>query len=179
MAYRTKDFYTGDGVSTLYPFTFPYINENDIRVKLDNVILAKTEYTLANATTINFTTPPGYGVGIEIYRETQLDTPVNTFYPGSAIRARDLNDNYTQTLFITQESIDGSNNSFENSELALAKAEEALSTANSAKETADIALDTANGVDAKASQAQSDAAQALLVAQTAVPLDINSLPALP
>lgn len=97
----TQNTYTGNGSTVLYSFTFPYINASDIKIALDGVVT--TAYTLANATTIQFNTPPANGVAIRIYRQTN-DTALNAqFYSGSAIRAQDLNNNFSQTLYISQE----------------------------------------------------------------------------
>lgn len=109
----TQNTYTGDGTTVLFSFTFPYLETTDIKVTLDGSIT--TAYTLANATTIQFNTAPTNGVAIRIYRETDDEALSATFYPGSAIRAQDLNDNFTQNLYVTQEvnnnsvNIDGSN----------------------------------------------------------------------
>ena len=100
----TKNTYTGDGSTVLFSFTFPYIEVRDVNVTLDGVEQAlQTEYTFANATTIEFTTAPADGAKVEIFRATSAATIKSVFYPGSAIRARDLNDNFTQTLYISQE----------------------------------------------------------------------------
>jgi hypothetical protein len=100
----TENTYTGNGSTTLYSFTFPYLEETDIKVSLDGVLT--TAYTLANATTVSFTSAPGNGVAIRIYRETNADTLQATFFAGSAIRAQDLNDNFNQVLYNTQETVD-------------------------------------------------------------------------
>jgi hypothetical protein len=97
----TQNLYTGNGTTTNYSFTFPYLNTTDIKVSIDGV--DTTEYTLANATTIQFNTAPTAGTAIRIYRVTGVDELSATFYPGSAIRAQDLNDNFNQTLYIAQE----------------------------------------------------------------------------
>ena len=97
----TENTYTGDGSTVLFSFTFEYIAESDIKITLDNTLT--TEYTLANATTIQFNTAPANGVGIRIYRDTNIDTLSAEFFPGSAIRAEDLNNNFTQNLYVTQE----------------------------------------------------------------------------
>ena len=99
----TQNTYTGNGSTTNYSFTFPYLEETDIKVTLGGVLT--TAYTLANATTVSFTSAPGNGVAIRIYRETNADTPQATFFAGSAIRAQDLNDNFSQVLYNTQETI--------------------------------------------------------------------------
>jgi hypothetical protein len=97
----TQNTYTGDGSTVLFSFTFPYIETTDIKVRLDGAVT--TSFTLANATTIQFTSAPANGVVIDIYRETDTDEKAATFYPGSAIRSSDLNDDFDQILYATQE----------------------------------------------------------------------------
>jgi len=97
----TSNTYVGNGSTVLYSFTFPYLEESDIYVSVDRV--NTTEYTLANATTIEFDTAPANNTVVRIYRTTDIEDLLATFYPGSAIRAQDLNDDYTQTLYIAQE----------------------------------------------------------------------------
>lgn len=97
----TQNTYVGDGTTVLYSFTFPYLETTDIKVSLDGV--DTTAYTLANATTVQFTAAPANGVNIRIYRITDDATLAATFFPGSAIRSQDLNDNFTQTLYKVQE----------------------------------------------------------------------------
>lgn len=97
----TQNTYTGDGSTTNYSFIFPYLDSTDVQVSLDGV--STTAYTFANATTISFNTAPANGVSIRIYRLTDDAGLAATFYPGSAIRSQDLNDNYTQVLYRAQE----------------------------------------------------------------------------
>jgi hypothetical protein len=98
----TQNTYTGNGSTVLYSFTFPYLENTAIKVSLNGVIT--TAYTLANATTIQFTTAPANGAAIRIFRVTDDATLAATFYPGSSIRSQDLNENFTQNLYVTQES---------------------------------------------------------------------------
>jgi hypothetical protein len=100
----TQNTYTGNGSTVLYSFAFPYLDTADVKVSLNGTIT--TAYTFANATTIQFNTAPGAGVAIRIYRETNTDNLESTFFAGSAIRAQNLNDNFTQILYSTQETID-------------------------------------------------------------------------
>ena len=97
----TQNTYNGDGSTVLFSFTFPYIETTDIKVRLDGVL--ETNFTLANATTIQFATAPANGVRVDIYRETDIDEKAATFYPGSAIRSSDLNENFDQILYTVQE----------------------------------------------------------------------------
>ena len=100
----TQATYTGNGSTTLYSFTFPYIETTDIKVSLDGVVT--TEYSLANATTIQFNSAPASGAVIRIYRETGTTAIQSTFFAGSAIRAEDLNDNFSQVFYSTQETVE-------------------------------------------------------------------------
>ena len=97
----TQNTYTGDGSTVLFSFTFPYLETADIKVSLDGSVT--TAYTLANATTIQLNTAPANGVAVKIYRETADADLAATFYPGSAIRSQDLNDNFDKILYIAQE----------------------------------------------------------------------------
>lgn len=110
----TQNTYTGDGTTVLFSFTFPYLETTDIKVSLNGTIT--TAYTLANATTIQFNTPPASGAVIRIYRDTNLDLLSAIFFPGSAIRANDLNNNFLQSNYSAQEvanrSLDPANANF-------------------------------------------------------------------
>ena len=125
MAYPENTF-TGNGSTTNYSFTFPYLEESDIKVTLDGT--ATTAYSLANATTVSFTSAPANGVAIRIYRETNVSAAQATFFAGSAIRAQDLNENTLQTLYASQEATENAS-----------QAPTAIATANTAKTTADAA----------------------------------------
>jgi hypothetical protein len=93
--------YTGNGSTTNYSFTFEYIKEAEVKATIDGT--ATTAFTFANATTLSFTTAPTSGALIRIYRDTAVDTAKATFFAGSAIKAEDLNDNFTQTRFAVEE----------------------------------------------------------------------------
>jgi len=97
----TSNTFTGDGSTTNYSFTFEYLEQDEVKVTLDGV--ATSAFTFANATTLSFTSAPTNGAEIRIYRDTNIDTLKATFFPGSAIKAEDLNDNFTQNNFVVQE----------------------------------------------------------------------------
>ena len=102
MSAVTSNEYTQQNTTTrAYSFTFPYLKTSDIKASLDGV--ATTAFTLPNATTLQFNTVPTQGAKIRIFRETGIDDLTATFYAGSAIKSEDLNDNFTQNLFVTQE----------------------------------------------------------------------------
>lgn len=152
--------YVGDGSTILYSFTFPYIDINDVIVKVDDVIT--TEYIFANATTVQFNAAPASGAAIKILRDTHYTDLKAVFFPGSAIRARDLNDNFTQTLYVTQESDSTATVAFDTATVAKTTADASLVSSTNANTTADSAVVTANNADANASAAvtTSNAAEA-------------------
>ena len=167
----TQNTYTGDGTTVLFSFTFPYLEATDVKASLDGVVT--TAYTLANATTVQFNSAPANGVAIRIYRETDDTSLTAQFYPGSAIRSQDLNDNFTQALYVAQETktfaeaTDASsiattaNSALANSQQALTTAQAAETTANGIAGTASSALSTANAANATANTANSNATAAV------------------
>ena len=100
MAVTQNDF-TGNGSKTNYDFTFPYLKQSEIKAKINGV--ANTAFTVPTATQVQFNTAPANGDKILIFRETDSSSLAATFYAGSAIKSGDLNDNFTQNLFTTQE----------------------------------------------------------------------------
>lgn len=175
----TQNTYTGNGSTTTYSFTFQYLKTTDIKVSLDGVIT--TAYTLSNATTVTFTTAPATGAAIRIYRDTNTENLNATFYPGSAIRSSDLNNNFTQNLYVTQEADfdvatanTTANTAKTTADTALADSATAITTANAATATANTAdtnasaaVVTANAASATATTASTDAASAVTTANTA------------
>ena len=99
----TEHFYTGNGSTTTYSFTFPYLKNADIKVSLDDVLKTETTHYTVSSTNIVFGSAPGSNVAIRIYRDTDVDTSKATFAAGSSIRAGDLNNNNTQLLYNAQE----------------------------------------------------------------------------
>jgi len=105
--------------SSVHPFelSFPFIDEDNLVVTLDGVRQQLgTDYTVINKTSntaagvgflsgarIQFTASPLPTTGaVKVVRNTTLET-TSTFKTGSAIRAIDLNSNFTQNLYVTEE----------------------------------------------------------------------------
>ena len=116
----TQNEHNGNGSTRRFSFTFPYIKEDDVKISLrtsadDVTVISSTEYTFPSATEIQFnavaqattfqetTGAPKTGVTVRIFRDTDLTTERVTFFPGSSIRAQDLNDNTLQNLYASQE----------------------------------------------------------------------------
>jgi hypothetical protein len=161
----TQNTYTGDGATVLFSFTFPYLETTDIKVSVNGTIT--TAYTLANATTIQFNTAPANGAAIRIYRVTDDAALAAQFYPGSAIRSQDLNDNFTQNLYVTQESNRDATSAIATANAATTTANSAVTTANAATVTANTASTNASAAVATANTASSNASAAVSTANTA------------
>ena len=181
----TENTYTGNGSTTNYSFTFPYLKTTDIKVSVAGTVKSVTsDYTFANATTVQFNTAPANSAAIRIYRETADTNLSATFYAGSAIKSQDLNDNFTQNLYVTQEVRDDSALALTNSRehdgdgtytTAIAKSTSAVSTANTASTNASAAVTTANTASSNATTAVNTANSATTTANTA---DTNATAAL-
>ena len=154
----TQNNFTGNGSTVLFSFTFPYLDSTDILVSVNGTLT--TAYTLANATTIQFTTAPANGAAVRIYRVTDDDQLATSFLPGSAIRSQDLNESFTQGIYIAQEAT-------RDVAAATAQVSSAVTTANTASTNAAAAVSTANTAASNATTAVSTANTALTTANTA------------
>jgi len=112
--------YKGDGRQKLFTFPFTYIRQSHIHVSLwddlkkEYVDVPDTGWAFNNATTIEFVDAPpvppvlipGFPeiFNVRIFRRTTLKNMEATFYPGSAIRAEDLNDDFDQLRLAIEES---------------------------------------------------------------------------
>ena len=104
----TEHFYAGNSSTTTYAYTFPILQNSDLKVELDGVI--KTENTSGtnndysiSGTNVVLNSAPANGVDIHIYRLTDVDSAKAVFAAGSSIRAGDLNNNVDQSLYADQE----------------------------------------------------------------------------
>ena len=100
----TQNNYTGNGSNKLFSITFPYLDTADIDVFLNGTLqTVTTQYTFANATTIEFVAAPANGATVRLDRSTDDSALQATFFPGSSIKAADLNADFDQTLYVVQE----------------------------------------------------------------------------
>ena len=146
---------TGNGSTTAYSIAFDYINSSDVKAKVNNVVT--TAFSVSGST-VTFTTAPPSGQSIVIYRTTDNATIQADFQSGSALRSVDLNDNFTQLLYVTQESTDTSDE-------ASTEAAAAVVTADSASNAAINAVNVATAASTAATNA-TNAANAATSAST-------------
>ena len=107
--------YQGDGVTQTFPFPFPYQDKDDIMVALWDESLKQyvekpNSFAVLNGNIVEFIVapplPPSNNLdfyNVIIFRKTVLDAAVTTFYPGSSIRAQDLNDDFDQLRYALEE----------------------------------------------------------------------------
>ena len=158
MSVITSNTYTGDGTTVLFSVTFPYIEAADVEVLVNDVLKTYlTDWNFSTDSVVQITPAPPSGQSVVIQRNTAEGQLKATFFPGSAIRARDLNNNFTQSLYVVQEDKN--------------IASTAVTTANTAKATADTALTnsaasvvTANAANALATTSNTNSAAAVVTA---------------
>jgi hypothetical protein len=173
----TKNSYTGDGATTQFTFTFPYLDRDFVKVLVGGLLT--TAFTFINDTTIQFTVAPADGASVVIFRETDAENLVADFNAGSAIPVEDLERDLIQNLHLSQETQTVAEEQLPDdieAQIALASAQsnEALSTANTANATANslsgsitTANTTANTALSTANAAVATADEALVVAEAA------------
>jgi len=102
--------YTGDGNATK-SFSFPSIQQSDVKVEVDGVVKTETthynitSYTTTGGGNVVFTSGniPASPASIRIFRDTDVDSAKATYTAGSSVKAADLNANHEQLLFAAQE----------------------------------------------------------------------------
>ena len=162
----TSNTYTGNGSNKLFSITFPYLDTTDINVYLNGTLqTVTTQYTFANATTVEFVAAPANGATVLLDRSTDDTALAATFFAGSSIKAADLNENFDQVLYIAQETT----NSAANQSTAGLQTQitAATNTANTAITTANAANATANGIAGTANTALTNANAAVVTANAA------------
>ena len=91
-----------------FDFTFPSIQQSDIKVSVNNTDLSSgftiNNYNSVSGGNVTFSSNTASGTNnVRIYRETEPETLAATFVSGSSIRAIDLNTCNKQSLFVADE----------------------------------------------------------------------------
>ena len=173
--------YTGNGAITEYSITFQYYSQSDIFVAFYDtateawVSVSNSNWSFLNPTVIKFNTAPADNQRILIYRCTDIDPLPAEFFPGTSIKAADLNNNF----FVMKSAIEEINTQAGTSDtlaqsakatadIANTKADTAIATANTASTNASSAVTTANSADTNATTALNAANSATSTANTAL-----------
>ncbi|MBR5904099.1 MAG: hypothetical protein IKZ49_01030 [Alphaproteobacteria bacterium] len=93
-----KISYIGDGDETEFVFAFPFFQEADVKVAIDNVVLSEEEYDVNpdddfNGGLVVFNTPPDDGAVIDIFRQISLNRIID-YQPTAKIDPEDLNSDF-------------------------------------------------------------------------------------
>lgn len=95
--------YTGNGSTTNFAFSFPYLSRDHISVRVNDVV---TSFTFLNDSTVTVSPAPAGGSIVEVRRTTPKDTPIVNFTDGSVLLEADLDLLATYSLYIAQEADD-------------------------------------------------------------------------
>ena len=102
-----KISYTGDGVTTEYNFSFPFFQDADVKVCVNNELLDDTQYDVNpnndfTGGTVEFGTAPQSGATIDIFRHVSLDRVID-YQPTLKIDPEDLNSDFNFLLAALQD----------------------------------------------------------------------------
>ena len=92
--------YTGNGSTTQFAITFPYIRKEHVKVYVNYV---DTAYTYVNDTTVQLAAAPASPLRVEVRRVTPLSTRLVDYTDGSTLVAADLDTSNLQSLYNEQE----------------------------------------------------------------------------
>lgn len=97
-----KISYVADGNTTEFSFVFPFFQEADVRVAIDNVVLDNVEYDVNpnegfDGGLVVFANPPAADSKIDIFRRISLSRVVD-YQPTAKIDPEDLNTDFNFLL---------------------------------------------------------------------------------
>lgn len=162
--YTVRDSYVGDGSTTQFGVTFPYMAQVHVYAEVDGVPVPRT---FIGPSTVQITPAPAAGSVVLLYRQTDIDNLNYEFQLGAAFLPPYIDSNNKQLLYSMQESdttardaTAASVDAGARADLATATANSALATSGTALSQSSTALSTANAASAEAAQAAADAAAA-------------------
>ena len=100
MSYLAQVSYTGDGSTTQYSITFPFLDSTHVKAFVDGV--SNTNFTISSST-LTFNSAPANSAIIRIERQTPTDTRIVDFTDGSVLTESDLDKSADQNFYIAQE----------------------------------------------------------------------------
>jgi hypothetical protein len=161
----------GNGTAGPFTYTFPALEAGDVYVSVDGTTkTVNTDYSLdfVNKQITFLIAPyPTASNVIRIYRVTDDEDLAATFYSGAAIRATDLNTNFTQNLYVTQESVREAEIANTTADAADAKSDTAITNSTTALSNSATALSQSNTAIANSATALSNSTTAINTANAA------------
>lgn len=154
--------YSVNGVGP-YEITFEYQSQEDVDVLLYNTttelyeLQSNTTWSFVNESFVQLSQSPGSDYNkVKVQRTTDVNPMRATFYPGSAIRAQDLNENFEQLQFAIEEGTGGGGTAGDLSGV-WDKTDDTITEAQQKDGTVNSKLDDAHIFTAGAISARSDA----------------------
>jgi hypothetical protein len=98
--YYAQVSYLGDGSTTQYSITFPFIDKTHIKAYINGT--ETTAFTISSST-LTFNTAPSNQAPIRIERDTPVDARIVDFTDGSVLTESDLDKSADQNFYIAQE----------------------------------------------------------------------------
>ncbi|WOZ55771.1 tail fiber protein [Pelagibacter phage HTVC041P] len=105
MSFLAQVTYTGDGSTTQYSITFPFIDSTHIKAFINGT--QTTAFTISSST-LTFNSAPANSSTIRIERQTPNNTRLVDFTDGSVLTESDLDKSADQNFYIAQEITDDS-----------------------------------------------------------------------
>lgn len=100
--------YTAVAAQTDYNFSFEYLRDEHVKVKVNGVETSDFTIVTSPVQLIRFNTAPAAGASIKIYRDSRGDfSPLVDFVDGSILTENELDESYKHNLFIGQEASEG------------------------------------------------------------------------
>jgi len=106
--YYAQVSYTGDGSTTQYSITFPFIDSTHVKAFINGV--ETTAFTISSST-LTFTSAPANSATVRIERQTPITGRLVDFTDGSVLTESDLDKSADQNFFVAQEITDDSQSS--------------------------------------------------------------------
>ncbi len=105
MSFLAQVSYTGDGSTTQYSITFPFLDSTHVKAFINGS--QTTAFTISSST-LTFSSAPANSAVIRIERQTPNNTRIVDFTDGSVLTESDLDKSADQNFFIAQEITDES-----------------------------------------------------------------------
>jgi hypothetical protein len=105
MAYALLN-YTGDGSTTTFAISFPYIVESHVKVYVSGSLkIQGVDYNIVSSNVV-FVTAPAAAAAISLRRNTSQDSRIAAFQDGVTLTQSALDTNSKQSFYMSQEAID-------------------------------------------------------------------------
>ena len=102
MAY-SKNTYTGDGSTTDFAVSFPYLDVEHVGVTVDGVA---TDFSWVNSGTVSVDPAPALGATVEVRRDSNRSAKLSSFSDPQSLTAAALNYDSLQNFYVAQEAFD-------------------------------------------------------------------------